>query len=133
MSKINFAKLRVQVSEAESRTPITSEKVKRPVQAIVAEIHKSVRESIWQQALQTITEMHGKPVDAKGASWLVNDDEAARAIRVNYNLIQPDYFENGRKTQKMTKEQSQDLWTQIAAMMEKPEPVFSTDDDDSDE
>lgn len=128
IASIDFASLNLNIADSEKR-PITSPDVPRPTRDIIAELNKQVRTAAWQACLTTVADMHGNPVEAKGASWEVNDDEAARAIRVNYNLIQPDYYGNAnRKASKMTLEASQDAWRQICAMLEKPEPTFTGDD-----
>lgn len=131
---LNFAGLNLNISQAESRTPVTASAVARPTREIIATLNDSARKAAWQAVLATVAEMHDKPVDAKGSDWLVNDDEAARAIRVNFNLIQPDFYGSAnRQAQKMTKEASEDAWRQICEMLDKPAPTFTeTNDDDSD-
>lgn len=110
---------------------VTSDAVARPVRDIMAEINTSVRRNAWAATLQTIASMHDQSVEAKGAAYEVNDDEAARAIRVNYNLMQPDYYPS-RKTRKMTLEASQKAWTQICEQIGKPAPTFTVSNDDGD-
>ena len=127
---LNFAALNVTTTDADKRS-ITSEAVARPTRDIIAQINENGRKAAWQAVIQTVADMHGKPVEAKGANWDVNDDEAARALRVNYNLIQPDFFPS-RKVRKMDKPASRQLWSQICEMLEKDEPNFSDDSNDSD-
>ena len=130
---IDFAALNLNIVGAEKRS-ITNENVARPTREIIAEINAQARQAAWAAVLSAVSELHGNPVEAKGANWDVNDDEAARAIRVNYNLIQPDYYGNAnRKQVRMTLEASQDAWRQICEMLEKPEPVFSNDETADDE
>lgn len=114
MSKLNlnFAAISINAGTADSRTPITSEKVARPLREIVATLHESARQAAWQAVMQSIAEMHGERVEAKGAIWLVNDDECARALRVNYNLIQPEYFPS-KVVRKMDKAKSREVWTAL--------------------
>lgn len=142
---LNMSALKVKTIDTDKRS-ITSASVVRPTREIIAQMNEQARQAAWQGVLQTIADMHNKPVEAKGANWDVNDDEAARAIRVNYNLIQPDYFPE-RKTLKMDKQGSRELWTQIFQMKygetktetvdgEKTEvpnlPNFSDDSEESD-
>ena len=127
---LNFAALTVTTTDADKRS-ITSETVARPTRDIIANLNEAGRKAAWQGIIQTVADMHGKPVEAKGANWDVNDDEAARALRVNYNLVQPDFFPS-RKVRKMDKAASRELWTQICTMLEKPEPTFKDDSNDSD-
>lgn len=127
---LDFSKLNATVVDTDKRS-ITSDAVQRPTREIIGEIHASVRSAVWQTALQTIAAMHGNPVYAKGSNYDVNDDEAARAIRVNYNLLQPDFYPS-KRAKKMTKESSQALWAQICEMMDKPAPNFTETNDDGD-
>jgi len=131
--KIDFSALQLKTADADKRS-ITSDAVARPVRDIIAQVNESVRQAAWQACLTTVAEMYGKPVEAKGANWDVNDDEAARAIRVNYNLIQPDFFPS-RKVKKMDKEGSQMVWKQIFQMLNGPdaEPTFSDTSDEQDD
>lgn len=127
---LNFAALTINTVDADKRA-ITSPNVARPTRDIIAHMNEAGRKAAWNAVIQTVADMHGKPVEAKGANWNVNDDEAARALRVNYNLIQPDFFPS-RSVKKMDKPASRALWTQIAEMLEKDTPVFSDDSDDKD-
>ena len=127
---LDFSKLNATVVDTDKRS-ITSDAVQRPTREIIGEIHANVRSAVWQTALQTIAAMHGNPVYAKGSNYDVNDDEAARAIRVNYNLLQPDFYPS-KRAKKMTKESSQALWAQICEMMDKPAPTFTETNDEGD-
>lgn len=127
---LNFAALTVTTTDAEKRS-ITSEAVARPTREIIAHLNEAGRKAAWQGIIQAVADMHGKTVEAKGANWDVNDDESARALRVNYNLIQPDFFPS-RKVRKMDKPASRQLWTQVCEMLEKEAPNFSDDSNDSD-
>ena len=113
---LNMSKLTVKAVDTEKRA-IAAEKVQRPVRDILAQINEASRMAAWAGVVQTIAEKHGQRVEAKGAIWEVNNDEAARALRVNYNLIQPEYFSGDeRKTVKLDKQGSRDLWTQVFQM-----------------
>ena len=113
---LNMAKLSVKAVDTEKRA-ITSEKVQRPTRDILAAINADVRAKAWEATITSVANAHGERVDAKGAVWIVNNDEAARALRVNYNLIQPEYFTGDeRKTVKLDKQGSRDLWTQVFQM-----------------
>lgn len=128
LSALNFGSIGV----ADSRKPITSKDVVRPTRDIVAEVHAAVRGAIWRAALETIASMHGESVEAKGAKWEVNDDETARAIRVNYNLLQPDYYTD-KRVRKMDLATSQEVWTQICEQLGKDAPTFTDSDDSKDD
>lgn len=129
---INLAALNLgNIGTADNKRTITNDKVIRPTRDIVANIHEAVRANAWRVALETIADMHGKNVEAKGANWIVNDDEAARAIRVNYNLIQPDYYTD-RRIRKMDTATSKEVWTQICEQLEKNPPVFSEMEEEKD-
>ena len=69
--------------------------------------------------------MRGETVEAKGASWAVNDDEIARSLRVNYNIMQA-------QGTKMDKAGSRKFLTDILAQLEQDAPVFKDDSDDGD-
>ena len=127
---LNLSALSIKTVDADKRA-ITSSAVQRPTRDIIAQMNEAARAAMWGATLQTIADMHGKPVEAKGANWNVNDDEAARAIRVNYNLIQPEFFPS-RQVRKMDKAASRELWKQICAQLEKDEPQFSDDSDEKD-
>ena len=131
MTKLNFAALTVTTTDSDKRA-ITSKQIDRPTRDIIAVVNEAARKAAWNGLIQAVAEMHGEMVEAKGANWVVNDDEAARSLRVNYNLIQPDFFPS-RKQRKMEKEASQQLWAQVCAMMEKPEPVFTDTTDEQDD
>lgn len=115
----------------DTRTPVTSTAVVRPTRDIVAGLHERVRKAAWAATLQTVADSYGKPIEAKGSDWIVNHDEAARAIRVNYNLIQPDYFPK-KIQRKITQEQSQMIWTQICEQLGKGTPEFLETSDEGD-
>lgn len=121
--KLNISALSINATDAEKRI-ITNDSVVRPVRDIIATVNEASRQAAWASVVETVAKMHDKPVEAKGSNWKVNDDEAARALRVNYNLIQPDYFQN-RKALKMTEKASQDVWAQICEQLGKDEPKFS--------
>lgn len=128
---LNFAALTVTTVDSDKRA-VTSATVQRPTRDIIAHLNESARQHAWQGVITSVAGLHGEMVEAKGANWVVNDDEAARALRVNYNLIQPDFFPS-RKVRKMDKPASRDLWTKICEMLEKPEPTFADDADEQDD
>ena len=68
---LNFAALNVTTIDADKRS-ITSEAVARPTRDIIAHINEAGRKAAWQAVIQTVADMHGKPVEAKGANWDVN-------------------------------------------------------------
>lgn len=124
---LNLSALNISTVDSEKRS-VTSPAIVRPARDIVAAMHEQVRQAAWAATLNTVAGMYGKPVEAKGSNWEVNHDDAARAIRVNYNLIQPDYFPSKRSS-KMDMQGSRDVWTQICAQLELPEPIFEDESD----
>jgi len=74
---LNLSALSVNVGDAQSRTPITSAAVKRPLREIVAQLHEPARGAAWGAVLETIAGLHGTNVMANGAAWIVSDDDAA--------------------------------------------------------
>ena len=121
--KLNISALSINATDAEKRI-ITNDSVVRPVRDIIATVNEASRQAAWASVVETVAKMPDKPVEAKGAHWKLTDDEVARALRVNYNLIQPDYFQN-RKALKMTEKASQDVWAQICVQLGKDAPRFS--------
>ena len=128
---LNFAALTVTTTDSDKRA-VTSKQIDRPTRDIIAVVNEAARKAAWNGLIQAVAELHGEMVEAKGANWVVNDDEAARSLRVNYNLIQPDFFPS-RKARKMETEASQQLWAQVCAMLEKPEPEFTDTTDEQDD
>ncbi len=122
--KLDLSKIAVNTVDSERRV-ITSESVQRPVRDILATVNASARQSAWNALVADVISMRGETVEAKGASWAVNDDEIARSLRVNYNIMQA-------QGTKMDKAGSRKFLTDILAQLEMPEPVFKDDSDESD-
>ena len=122
--KLDLSKIAVNTVDSERRV-ITSESVQRPVRDILATVNASARQSAWNALVADVISMRGETVEAKGASWAVNDDEIARSLRVNYNIMQA-------QGTKMDKAGSRKFLSDILAQLEMPEPVFKDDSDESD-
>ena len=122
--KLDLSKIAVNTVDSERRV-ITSESVQRPVRDILATVNASARQSAWNALVADVISMRGETVEAKGASWAVNDDEIARSLRVNYNIMMA-------QGTKMDKAGSRKFLTDILAQLEMPEPVFKDDSDESD-
>ena len=122
--KLDLSKIAVNTVDSERRV-ITSESVQRPVRDILATVNASARQSAWNALVADVISMRGETVEAKGASWVVNDDEIARSLRVNYNIMQA-------QGTKMDKAGSRKFLSDILAQLEMPEPVFKDDSDESD-
>ena len=121
---LDLSKIAVNTVDSERRV-ITSESVQRPVRDILATVNASARQSAWNALVADVISMRGETVEAKGASWAVNDDEIARSLRVNYNIMQA-------QGTKMDKAGSRKFLSDILAQLEMPEPVFKDDSDESD-
>ena len=122
--KLDLSKIAVNTVDSERRV-ITSESVQRPVRDILATVNASARQSAWNALVADVISMRGETVEAKGASWAVNDDEIARSLRVNYNIMQA-------QGTKMDKAGSRKFLSDILTQLEMPEPVFKDDSDESD-
>ena len=122
--KLDLSKIAVNTVDSERRV-ITSESVQRPVRDILATVNASARQSAWNALVADVISMRGETVEAKGASWAVNDDEIARSLRVNYNIMQA-------QGTKMDKAGSRKFLSDILAQLEMPEPFFKDDSDESD-
>ena len=122
--KLDLSKIAVNTVDSERRV-ITSESVQRPVRDILATVNASARQSAWNALVADVISMRGETVEAKGASWAVNDDEIARSLRVNYNIMQA-------QGTKMDKAGSRKFLTDILAQLEADAPVFKDDSDDGD-
>ena len=122
--KLDLSKIAVNTVDSERRV-ITSESVQRPVRDILATVNASARQSAWNALVADVISMRGETVEAKGASWAVNDDEIARSLRVNYNIMQA-------QGTIMDKAGSRKFLSDILAQLEMPEPVFKDDSDESD-
>ena len=121
---LDLSKIAVNTVDSDRRV-ITSESVQRPVRDILATVNTYARQAAWNALVGNVIGMRGETVDAKGASWAVNDDEIARSLRVNFNIMQA-------QGTKMDKAGSRKFLTDILAQLEMPEPVFKDDSDESD-
>ena len=122
--KLDLSKIAVNTVDSDRRV-ITSESVQRPVRDILATINSDARQAAWNALVSNVIGMRGETVEAKGASWVVNDDEIARSLRVNYNIMQA-------QGTKMDKAGSRKFLTDILAQLEADAPVFKDDSDESD-
>ena len=122
--KLDLSKIAVNTVDSERRV-ITSESVQRPVRDILAQVNGDARQAAWNALVATVIGMRGEKVEAKGATWAVNDDEIARSLRVNYNIMQA-------QGTKMDKAGSRKFLTDILAQLEQDAPVFKDDSDESD-
>ena len=122
--KLDLSKIAVNTVDSERRV-ITSESVQRPVRDILATVNAGARQAAWNALVADVIGMRGEKVEAKGATWLVNDDEIARSLRVNYNIMQA-------QGTKMDKAGSRKFLTDILSQLEMPEPVFKDDSDETD-
>ena len=122
--KLDLSKIAVNTVDSERRV-ITSESVQRPVRDILATVNASARQSAWNALVADVISMRGETVEAKGAIWAVNDDEIARSLRVNYNIMQA-------QGTKMDKAGSRKFLSDILAQLEMPKPFFKDDSDESD-
>ena len=122
--KLDLSKIAVNTVDSERRV-ITSESVQRPVRDILATVNASARQSAWNALVADVISMRGETVEAKGASWAVNDDEIARSLRVNYNIMQA-------QGTKMDKAGSRKFLADILAQLEQGEPAFKDDSDEAD-
>ena len=122
--KLDLSKIAVNTVDSERRV-ITSESVQRPVRDILATVNASARQSAWNALVADVISMRGETVEAKGASWAVNDDEIARSLRVNYNIMQA-------QGTKMDKAGSRKFLADILAQLEQDAPTFKDDSDESD-
>ena len=122
--KLDLSKITVNTVDSDRRV-ITSEAVQRPVRDILATVNADARQAAWNALVANVIGMRGEKVEAKGATWLVNDDEIARSLRVNFNIMQA-------QGTKMDKAGSRKFLTDILAQLEMPEPVFKDDSDESD-
>ena len=121
---LDLSKIAVNTVDSERRV-ITSESVQRPVRDILATINADARQAAWNALVANVIGMRGETVEAKGASWAVNDDEIARSLRVNYNIMQA-------QGTKMDKAGSRKFLTDILTQLEADAPVFKDDSDESD-
>ena len=121
---LDLSKIAVNTVDSDRRV-ITSESVQRPVRDILATVNASARQSAWNALVADVISMRGETVEAKGASWAVNDDEIARSLRVNYNLM----VAQGTK---MDKAGSRKFLADILEQLEQDAPVFKDDSDDGD-
>ena len=122
--KLDLSKIAVNTVDSDRRV-ITSESVQRPVRDILATINADARQAAWNALVANVIGMRGETVEAKGASWSVNDDEIARSLRVNYNIMMA-------QGTKMDKAGSRKFLTDILAQIEADAPVFKDDSDDGD-
>ena len=121
---LDLSKIAVNTVDSDRRV-ITSESVQRPVRDILATINSDARQAAWNALVSNVIGMRGETVEAKGASWAVNDDEIARSLRVNYNIM----VAQGTK---MDMAGSRKFLTDILAQLEQDAPVFKDDSDDGD-
>ena len=121
---LDLSKIAVNTVDSDRRV-ITSESVQRPVRDILATINADARQVAWSALVANVIGMRGETVEAKGASWSVNDDEIARSLRVNYNIMMA-------QGTKMDKAGSRKFLTDILAQIEADAPVFKDDSDDGD-
>ena len=122
--KLDLSKIAVNTVDSERRV-ITSESVQRPVRDILATVNASARQSAWNALVADVISMRGETVEAKGAIWAVNDDEIARSLRVNFNIMMA-------QGTKMDKAGSRKFLTDILAQLEQDAPFFKDDSDESD-
>ena len=122
--KLDLSKIPVNTVDSERRV-ITSESVQRPVRDILAIVNAGARQAAWNALVANVIGMRGETVEAKGASWAVNDDEIARSLRVNYNIMMA-------QGTKMDKAGSRKFLTDILEQLEQDEPVFKDDSDEAD-
>ena len=121
---LDLSKIAVNTVDSDRRV-ITSESVQRPVRDILATVNADARQAAWNALVSNVIGMRGETVEAKGASWAVNDDEIARSLRVNYNIMQAQGI-------KIYKFWSCKFLTDILAQLEQDAPVFKDDSDDGD-
>ena len=121
---LDLSKIAVNTVDSDRRV-ITSESVQRPVRDILATVNADARQAAWNALVSNVVGMRGETVEAKGASWAVNDDEIARSLRVNYNIMMA-------QGTKMDKAGSRKFLTDILAQLEQDAPVFKDDSDESD-
>ena len=76
--KLDLSKIAVNTVDSDRRV-ITSESVQRPVRDILATVNTYARQVAWNALVSNVIGMRGETVEAKGASWAVNDDEIARS------------------------------------------------------
>lgn len=122
--QLDLSKISVNTVDSDRRV-ITSESVQRPVRDILATVNAGARQAAWNSLVSNVIGMRGETVEAKGASWAVNDDEIARSLRVNYNIMMA-------QGTKMDKAGSRKFLTDILAQLEADAPVFKDDSDESD-
>lgn len=122
--QLDLSKIAVNTVDSDRRV-ITSESVQRPVRDILAIVNAAARQSAWNALVANVVGMRGETVEAKGASWAVNDDEIARSLRVNFNIMQA-------QGTKMDKAGSRKFLTDILEQLEMDEPIFKDDSDESD-
>ncbi|MRY60672.1 hypothetical protein GKD59_22870, partial [Parabacteroides distasonis] len=84
---LDLSKIAVNTVDSDRRV-ITSESVQRPVRDILATVNAGARQAAWNALVADVIGMRGETVEAKGASWAVNDDEIARSLRVNFIIMQ---------------------------------------------
>ena len=121
---LDLSKIAVNTVDSDRRV-ITSESAQRPVRDILAAVNADARQAAWNALVSNVIGMRGGTVEAKGASWSVNDDEIARSLRVNYNIMMA-------QGTKMDKAGSRKFLTDILAQLEQDAPVFKDDSDESD-
>lgn len=122
--KLDLSKIAVNTVDSDRRV-ITSESVQRPVRDILATVNAGARQAAWNALVADVIGMRGETVEAKGASWAVNDDEIARSLRVNFNIMQA-------QGTKMDKVGSRKFLTDIMAQLDMNAPVFRDDSDEGD-
>lgn len=122
--KLDLSKIAVNTVDSDRRV-ITSEAVQRPVRDILATVNAGARQAAWNALVADVIGMRGETVEAKGASWAVNDDEIARSLRVNYNIMQA-------QGTKMDKAGSRKFLADILEQLEQDAPVFKDDSEESD-
>ena len=122
--QLDLSKIAVNTVDSERRV-VTSESVQRPVRDILATVNGDARQAAWNALVATVIGMRGETVEAKGASWAVNDDEIARSLRVNFNIMQA-------QGTKMDKAGSRKFLTDILAQLDMEPPTFKDDSEESD-
>ena len=122
--QLDLSKIAVNTVDSDRRV-ITSESVQRPVRDILATVNTYARQAAWNALVANVIGMRGETVEAKGASWAVNDDEIARSLRVNYNIMMV-------QGTKMDKAGSRKFLTDILTQLEADALVFKDDSDESD-
>lgn len=122
--KLDLSKIAVNTVDSDRRV-ITSESVQRPIRDILATVNAGARQAAWNALVADVIGMRGETVEAKGASWAVNDDEIARSLRVNFNLMQA-------QGSKMDKAGSRKFLTDVLSQLDMEPPVFRDDSDESD-